>query len=38
VVLAKPDAHSGQAPREANAQVKSVALRMSLVGAAPSRT
>src|SRR5258706_16321782 len=35
LVLAKPDAHSGQAPRDANAQVKSVALRMSLVGAAP---
>ena len=35
LVLAKPDAHSGQAPRDADAQVKSVALRMSLVGAAP---
>src|SRR5260221_6873528 len=35
LVLAKPDAHSGQAPRDANAQVKSIALRMSLVGAAP---
>src|SRR6266851_10157711 len=35
LVLSKPHAHSGQAPRDANAQVKSVALRMSLVGAAP---
>ena len=38
LVLAKPDAkrdaNSAQAPRDANARVKSVALRMSLVGAA----
>src|SRR5260221_4509552 len=35
LVLAKPDAHSGQAPRDADAQVTSGPLRMSLVGAAP---